>query len=344
MAYHWGSHASTITRPSMRLETGTKDGKNPEAPGQAPPPLPPPAPARPVPAAALRGLLREPLVHFLVAGVALFAVYRVLNPASAEREPSSQVRLTEDDLRQITVAWVAQGRPPPTPQQMKSLVETKIREEVLFREALALGLDRNDSIVKRRLAQKMEFLAEDLSGIGDPTRDELKVWFDANAERFALAPRASFRHLYFSPDRRGAQAREDAVRSLAKLAGHPSDSPVAVRLADPFMFQAYYGDRSVDQLAGVFGEAFAQALFALKSGAWQGPIESGYGWHLVWIDALELKRLPEFEEVEPDVRREWIADRRAERKRAAYAAMRARYEVILPEPAVGGVAGPERRP
>lgn len=282
------------------------------------------------PPARLRRWLREPLLHFLFAGVALFVVYRALNPESAERDASNQIVLTEDDLRQMTIAWLAQGRPPPTPEQMKSLVEAKVREEILFREALALGLDSNDTIVKRRLAQKMEFLAEDLSEIGDPAPHELKAWFEKNAERFAFAPRASFRHLYFSPDRRGAHARDDAARLLETLRGKPADWPIAAGLADPFMFEDYYGDRSFDQLASVFGTTFAQSLFGLKSGSWQGPIESGYGWHLVWVDAIVSKRIPAFEEVEPEVKREWVDERRAEMKRRAYEAMRARYEVVLP--------------
>ena len=275
--------------------------------------------------------LREPLLHFLLGGLALFVVYRLLNPASAERDASHQIRLTDDDLVQMTVQWRAQGRPPPTPEQIRSLVETKVREEILFREALALGLDKNDTIVKRRMAQKMEFLAEDVSGIGDPGPDELKAWFAANAERFAFAPRASFRHLYFSPDRRGERTRDDAARALDKLGGKPADSPIAAKLADPFMFQDYYGDRSFDQLASVFGPTFAQSLFGLKPGSWQGPIESGYGWHLVWIDAMELKRVPAFEEVESAVKQEWIAEKRAETKRKMFEAMRSRYEVVLPE-------------
>lgn len=292
---------------------------------------------------AVRRWLREPLLHFLLAGVALFVAYRALNPASAERDASNQIKVTEDDLRQMTVAWLAQGRTPPTPEQLTHLVEARVREEVLFREALALGLDKNDTIVKRRLAQKMEFLAEDLSGIGDPAPDELKAWFEKNADRFAFAPRASFRHLYFSPDRRGARAHDDAARTLGKLSGKPADSPFAFRLADPFMFQDRYGDRSLDQLASVFGPAFAQSLFALKTGAWQGPIQSGYGWHLVWIDSMVSKRVPAFEEVEPEVRREWIAERRAETMRRAYEAMRARYEVTLPE-SLARETVPEKRP
>jgi hypothetical protein len=299
--------------------------------------------APPAPSAPLRQWLREPLLHFLLAGVALFVAYRALNPAP-EREAPSRIVLTEGDLRQIAVAWQAQGRPPPAPGEMKTLVENRIREEILFREALALGLDKNDTIVKRRLAQKMEFLAEDLAGIGEPAPAELRAWFEQHPGRFASTPRASFRHVYFSPDRRGARARDDAARSVAKLHGQPADSPVAAGLADPFMFHDYYGDRSFDELARVFGEAFAQSLFGLKSGSWQGPIESGYGWHLVWIDALALQRVPAFEEVEPDVRRDWIAERRADRKRAAYEALRARYEVVLPGPLGSAAARAGRRP
>ena len=116
-------------------------------------------------------------------------------------------RSDRDDLRQMALVWVAQGRPPPTPQQMQSLIETKVHEEVLYREALALGLDKDDTIVKRQLARKMEFLAEDVSKLDEPKHDELRAWYEKNHARFALPPRVSFRHVYFSPDRRGASAR-----------------------------------------------------------------------------------------------------------------------------------------
>ena len=140
----------------------------------------------------------------------------------------------------MSMAWLAQGRPAPTPEQMRGLVEFRVREEILYREALALGLDKGDTIVKRRLAQKMEFLFEDVSALRQPTRDELKTWFEKNAERFALPARASFRHLYFSPDRRGPRAREDAARALDTLRGKPRRLPEGAALADPFMFQDHY--------------------------------------------------------------------------------------------------------
>jgi hypothetical protein len=273
--------------------------------------------------------LREPLLHFLLAGLALFLVHQALNPSAADRDASNRITLTEDDLRQMTIAWQAQGRPLPTAEQMQSLVEAKVREEILYREALALGLDKNDTIVKRRLAQKMEFLTEDVAALRDPTSDELRAWFEKNSARFALSPCASFRHLYFSPDQRGARARDEAARALLKLAGKSGDWPGASALADPFMFQDHYSDRSFEQLANLFGPPFAQAVLDLTPGSWQGPIESGYGWHLVWVDSLTPGRVPAFEEVEPDVKAVWVAEQRSDAKRNAFDAMRARYEVVL---------------
>ena len=281
---------------------------------------------------------REPLVYFLLIGALLFGVYRFLHPETGGRDAGNRIVITEDDLRQMTVQWAAQGRPPPTPEQWRGLVETKVREEMLYREAVALGLDRDDTIVKRRMAQKMEFLAEDLSGLTEPTPAELRHWYSANSETFALPARVSFRHIYFSPDRRNARARDDAQRALGQLAGKGVDAPITAAAGDPFMFQDYYGDRSSEQVTGQFGVPFARALFQLKPGLWQGPVESGYGWHLVFVEQITSGRIPALEEIEPEVRGAWIAQKRAETKRKMFEAMRARYEVVFPA-AVAAVAG-----
>jgi hypothetical protein len=238
----------------------------------------------------------------------------------------------------MTVTWLAQGRSTLTAAQMQSLIDQRVREEILYREALALGLDRDDTIVKRRLAQKMEFLAEDIASLRDPTDGELRDWFAKNSRRFTLLPRASFRHLYFSFDRRGQRARDDATHVLQGLAGKPGDWSGATALADPFMYQDYYGDRSFDQLATEFGPPFAQSVVRLPPHSWQGPIESGYGWHLVWVDTITSSRVPPFEEIEAEVKAQWVSDQRAEVKRKAFDAMRARYTVVLPKtPAPAGV-------
>jgi hypothetical protein len=279
----------------------------------------------------MRRWLREPLPQFLLIGFLLFVLYDVRNRPAGSGERSDRIELTADDVRQIGLAWMAQGRAAPSADEIRSLVDTRVREEILYREARALGLDKDDTIVRRRLAQKMEFLFEDVAALREPTADELRAWFERHAERFTLPARATFRHLYFSFDRRGAGAHDGAARALEKIRDKPMNWPEATALGDPFMFLDYYGDRSSEDVVKTFGPRFARALFQSAPGAWTGPIESGYGWHLVFVDAMTSARVPAFEEVESDVRTEWIEDRRADTRRKAFEAMRMRYQVILPE-------------
>jgi hypothetical protein len=283
----------------------------------------------------LQRWLREPLLHFLLIGLVIFVVYHALHPSSGQGDRLSRIELTVDDLRQLELAWAAKWQRPPSPGELQNLLAAKVREEILYREGLALGLDKDDTIVKRRLAQKVEFLSEDVSTIRDPGVQELKAWFEQNAARFALPSRVTFRHLYFSFDRRGGQSRNAATRALAKLTAQPADSPVAVNLADPFLYQGYYADRTPEYVANVFGTKFAQALFQLKPAAsWQGPIESGFGWHLVWVDSLTSGRVPDFEEVEQEVKNELVMEQRAAARQRAFETMKSRYEIILPKEGV----------
>jgi hypothetical protein len=276
-------------------------------------------------------LLREPLLHFAVAGLALFGMQRLLEPDARPITPANRIELTQDDLRQMSVTWLAQGRPPPTAEQWRSLVEEKVHEEVLYREALAAGLDQSDAIVKRRMVQKMEFLAEDVAAAHEPAAAELESWFAENPARFAVPPRISFRHLYFGFDQRGQQAKADAARALAAIRGLPENAAEALAVGDAFMFQDTYRDRTPDHVAKDFGPAFAHALFQLAAGAWSGPIESGYGWHLIFVESLEPERIPAYDEVQDDVRTQWIGEQSERAKRRAYESMRAKYIVVLPE-------------
>jgi hypothetical protein len=301
------------------------------------------------PPSRLQRWLREPLLHFLAAGLTLFVAGHLLDSDRRASDQLSRIELTEDDLRRLDVVWTAQWGRPPSPDERRNLVEDRIREEVLYREALALGLDRGDTIVKRRLAQKIQFLAEDVSGLRDPSDAELRAWFAQNGAPFALPGRMSFRHLYFSFDKRGDQAREAARRALETLRGQPSAAVAGASLGDPFMFPDSYGERTAEDVARVFGTAFTEALFQLAPGAWQGPIESGFGWHLVRVESVAAGRVPPFEEVEPAVRAAWIDAQRVESRRRAYDAMRARYQVVLPSAgtkaaSAGGAPLMERSP
>ena len=282
-------------------------------------------------ASAMNSFLREPLFHFLLAGAVLFGVYAYAERGHGDVEQSNRIQLTIDDLSQMVLVFKSQWRRDPTPEQLRELVEDRVQEEVLYREALALGLEKDDTIVRRRMAQKMQFLAEDVAAAREPTSGELATWYEANREQFALPPRVSFRHLYFSPDRRAEHARDDAVAALTKLAGQPEGSNLVV--ADRFMFQEYYRDRAPDFLAKEFGPNFALAVAKMPAGSWQGPFESGLGWHLVFIDTLTPGRIPAFEEVETDVKQAWLAEQKVQAWRKAYQDMRARYTVQLPAPA-----------
>jgi parvulin-like peptidyl-prolyl isomerase len=245
-------------------------------------------------------------------------------------EPSKQIAVTLDDLRIMDAYFESQWHRPPTAAEFQAMVEDKIREEVLYREGLAMGLDKDDTIVKRRMAQKMQFLAEDVAAAHEPSPAELKAWFDRNSQKFALPSRYSFRHIYFSPDKRGKNAQADAAQALTKISGQPEDSKLAASFGDNFMFQDYYGDRAPSAVAKEFGPQFAVALEKIKPGSWQGPVESGYGWHLVFVDSVIPGRIPAFEEMEPDVKTAWLAEQKSTAWQKAYADMRAKYSVMLP--------------
>ena len=187
--------------------------------------------ARPAPS-LLKRWLREPLLHVLLIGATLFVVYYALNPGAGQLQDSNRIAITADDLAHMRLAWMAQWQRPPTPEEMRNLLDGKIREEVLSREAVALGLDKEDTIIKRRLAQKMEFVMEDVSALRGPADDELKRWFAQNAQHFATPSLVTFRHQYFSPDLRGVHAHDDAMETLRKLAGKTEEASELQKLSD----------------------------------------------------------------------------------------------------------------
>lgn len=289
--------------------------------------------ATPVRRNLIRRILHEPLLHFLLIGAMLFGIAEWRDNAS---EPAlKQIVLTEGDVEQLRIAMLAQGLPEPDPAQMRGLIDAKVREEVLYREAIAMGLDQDDTIIRRRLVQKMDFLAEDLSAMREPTQEELQQWMDEHPQEFALPPRVSFRHLYFSPDQRGADAPEAAADARRKLDELEAGSAEAAELGDRFMYQDYYADRTPEQVADVFGRPFAVDVFGLEPGIWSAPIGSGLGWHLVRVDSLTPGHVAELDEVEASVKLQWQEFRRKEFKAEAFDVMRAKYEVILPKSVLG---------
>jgi hypothetical protein len=281
--------------------------------------------------------LHEPLLHFLILGAAIFAVARLVG-GPGEGRPD-RIALTAGDVEQLSAGFERTWQRPPTEQELAALVEERVREEVYYREALALGLDRDDTIVRRRLRQKMEFLSDDLA-VTEPTDRELEAWLRANPERFRIPPRMAFRQVFLSRERRGDRVRADAERLLATLrAGDGGGDPAA--LGDPLPLPADVSGLSEGEVARLFGADFAARLFALEPGVWEGPVESAYGVHLVFVRERSPGRDPALAEVREELTREWIAERRSRAREDLYRELRARYDVRIdvPEARAGAAQG-----
>ena len=282
------------------------------------------------------GLIREPLVHFLALGALVFGLSAGVSP-DRESAGSKRIVVTEGDVEQLKVLWSKQWQRPPTPEELRSLIHDHVRERVLYREALALGLDKNDSILRRRLAQKMEFLIADVTLPAAPAQEDLRAYYHENAERYLEPTRVSFTHIYFSPDERGDRVQTEARAALATLRQLRADASHAGEYGDRFLLRSRYDDTPVDAVARDFGRDFAANVAALVPRRWQGPITSGFGMHLVYVSAVEAERLRSFEQVRRQVRDDYLFELRRDTNDRAYRKLRESYEIVVED---GGQAAP----
>jgi hypothetical protein len=276
-------------------------------------------------------LVREPLVHFLLLGGLLFSTYHYFNDAP-QISNSNRIVLDEAQVTSLAATFQRTWLRPPTHEELAGLVEDRIKEEVLYREALALGLDRDDLVIRRRLRQKMEFLNTDLFEPEPPTEAELQAYLDANMDRFRTAERLSFIQVYVKED-----SQERATALLQQLTGHrPSEVDLA-QLGDASLLPGAMQQADEPEIGRVFGDGFAAMLPAVPLGRWSGPYASPYGQHLVYVS----ERLPAWEpplsEERSAVEREWLAERQRETNARFYQALRERYtvQVAYPKPAAG---------
>ena len=284
----------------------------------------------------LRQWLREPLIHFLALGAALFILYGLVTGNDGRRATGDVIEISGAEIAYLTQNWARQWGRPPTPEELGGLVDEFVREEVLYREALAMGLDSDDTIVRRRLVQKLEFLAEDLAMYVDASDGELDEFFASRSDVYRIPARLSFTHIYFSPDQRGETAEADARRVLAALGGETEPPLRAPDRGDRFMLQYDYARQSPQDVERLFGSGFAEGLFALEPGSWQGPITSGYGMHLVRIDDRVEGRMPDLEEVRERVQIDFDADRRRRARELFYTEALKNYDVRVDEEALEG--------
>ena len=270
-------------------------------------------------------VLREPLVYFLIAGAALFLVSEM----RAEDQPTETldtIVISDGHLNQMIEIWTKTWQRPPTQQELRGLIDQFVREEVLYREAMAMGLDVDDTIVRRRLAQKMEFVAEGFAFVADPTPDQLQELLDAESDFFSKPGNVSFQHVFVNADERGDAAVEHANTLLEQLVDAEVD---AFGLGDSILLEFEYRDQPTEGMARLFGGAFADSLVAAKVGRWTGPVESGYGLHLVHVIEITPAEVSPLVEIEDEVAREWRSREERTTREELIQSLIDQYEVVI---------------
>ena len=276
----------------------------------------------------LRALAREPFFHFVALGLLIFLVRGLLD------DTPEQYRVTvgPDDVRRIATGYEWQFGRPPTAGELSHLVERHIEEEILYREGVALGLDVGDEIVRRRVVQKLQFLQEDVALPPEPDEAALRAFHARHAERYAEPARVTLRHLYFSPDSGGSDAaRARAAATAAELQGEPGGRPAdgPPGAGDRFPGRERYAALDAAGVARAFGHSeLSSAVFELPPGAWHGPLRSGYGWHLVYVEQVDPERERPLDEVRGLVRADFLDEQREALNAAALAAIREKYVVV----------------
>lgn len=275
------------------------------------------------PSSRWRAWASEPLLQFLAIGLLLWL-------ASVAYQRSTDVRqivVTPQRVAQLATRHALQFGSAPDQRMLEALVERDTRDEILFREGLALGVDKDDEVIRRRVIQKVEFITQDLNPPAEPTHAQLQAYFAAHKERYAPAARVSFTHIFFSGDKGGSVvARERASRALEELTSKTLRAP---ERGDPFPDLYDYSLQDADQVTRLFGNTpIAGALLEEPAGRWFGPVQSAYGWHLARIAERPVPQPPVWEEVRDRVRTEYLLDAQKKANADAFERLARQYTVV----------------
>ncbi|SPF39032.1 conserved exported hypothetical protein [Syntrophobacter sp. SbD1] len=278
----------------------------------------------------MKRLLKEPLFHFLVLGALLFAGYGLLN--RSVQPASGRIVISQGKIENLRAAFSGVWQRPPTAEELEGLVRDHIHEEVFTREAMALGLDRDDAVIRRRLRQKMEFIVNDLAAQTEPSEAELAEFLARHPDRFRVEPRFTFRQVYLNAERRGDALKHDGVRLLTVL-NQPDAKTDFKTLGDATLLSPELADVPMSEVSRQFGEEFTRQLAQLPKDRWNGPVTSGFGIHLVFVEERKTGRLPELAEVREQVVRECADARRREENEQFFQNLLKRYTVTIEQPA-----------
>lgn len=250
----------------------------------------------------MKKLFREPLVHFLLLGLGLFLLYGIVNKTT---DGESTILIDDFDMNNIIASWEMQWKRLPTDEELKNLIQQNIKQEIFYQEALKMNLDHNDEIIKRRLAQKMQFLSNDLASINEPTDQELEKYYDKHFENYLTPYTFSFYQIIFSPDNRES-AKQDAEIMMSQIS---NDSFEEIKSkGDRLPFPFFFKNTDADELNRQLGINFSESLEPIETGSWVGPIQSGFGYHLVYLTEKTGPQIPDFKSVKDDLLRDMEYD------------------------------------
>jgi len=277
----------------------------------------------------MKSLLREPLIHFLLIGAALFLLFEVFDDPAGPQ--SSRVVITNGQIEFLKANYARSRQRQPTEQELQGLIDGYVREEIFYREALALGLDKDDTIIRRRLKQKLELMSDDLAGITVPSDEDLRQFMETHAESFRTQTRIAFRHVYLNVYQRGTSTEDEAARLLALLTDETNKSDPDT-LGDSLMLPRTFNLSPVSEIAKMFGEPFSLELVNSKPGQWIGPVQSGYGLHLILVTEHIAGKMPRLDEIRETVEWEWSAAHRKELKENIYNELCGKYTIEFEQP------------
>lgn len=288
----------------------------------------------------LKPILREPLLHFVAIGAALFLWFQWAGGGAGAG--GSRIAITSGQIEHLAASYTKAWQRPPTEAELKGLIDDSVREEIAVREAVAAGLDRDDTIIRRRLRQKFEFLTEDTARASPPTDQELQAWLAAHADAFRIEPRVAFRQVFLSRERRGAKAEADAAAILATLSAAGPGAAIEA-LGDTTMLPPDFELAPLRDVDRLFGPGFGQRIETFATGTWAGPVKSSYGMHLVLVRERVAASLPDLAAVRPVVEREFLADRRNRQLDTTYEKLLSKYKVVIEPRAPGAGASAAAR-
>jgi hypothetical protein len=273
-------------------------------------------------------LLREPLIHFLLIGAVIYLVYGMLDPAAGD-DTATTITVSQEEIESITEQWTRLWNRPPTEAELAGALRKHVRTRILYSEALAMGLDRDDQVIERRLAQKVELLARSLVVPEPPTDEVLAAWYAANPDQFMPPATYTLSQVFFDPDRRGDRTGEDAAAALARLQALDDVPEDLSAYGDSGIVGSYYAGRTDSQLSRAFGSGFVRQMVNLQPGRWHGPVLSGYGTHLVYVHQVVAPEPPAFAEIRDQLQEAWMLEQVEERSAEFIDELIERYDVVV---------------